>query len=144
MDRMGLNRDGFQWLRVAVRDWGAAADPPPGTALLKSSVERHFTAWREWLRSPPRNPLSIIGESKGEALLFVQALIEHGASHAPRTPIEGLCLSTEEALRHLVGSAPSDVVVIPANESVRELAVAHSSVLRVVLPATGQPGYRIR
>ena len=139
MDRMGLKREGFQWLRVAVQDWSSVADPPPGTALLKSSVERHFTAWREWLRSPPRNPLTIIGESKGEALLFVQALIEHGASHAPRTPIEGLCLSTEEALRHLVGSAPSDVVVIPTNERVRELAVAHSSVLRVVLPATGQP-----
>ena len=100
---------------------------------------RHFTAWREWLRSPPRNPLTIIGESTGEALLFVQALIEHGASQAPRTPIEGLCVSTEEALRHLAGSPPSDVVVIPTNERVRELAVAHSSVLRVVLPATGQP-----
>ena len=139
MDRMGLKREGFQWLRVAVQDWSSVADPPPVTALLTSSVERQFTAWREWLRSPPRNPLTIIGESKGEALLFVQALIEHGASHAPRTPVEGLCLSTEEALRHLVGSAPSDVVVIPTNESVRELAVAHSSMLRIVLPATGQP-----
>ena len=139
MDRMGLNRDGFQWLRVAVRDWGAAANPAPGTALLESSVEQHFTAWREWLRSPPRYPLTIIGESKGEASLFVQALIEHGASRAPWTPIEGLCVSTEEALRHLVGSAPSDVVVIPTNERVRELAVAHSSVLRIVLAATGQP-----
>ena len=87
----------------------------------------------------PATPLTIIGESIGEALLFVQALIEHGASQAPRTPIEGLCVSTEEALRHLVGSPPSDVVVIPTNERVRELAVAHSSVLRVVLPATGQP-----
>ena len=48
-------------------------------------------------------------------------------------------MSTEEALRHLVGSPPSDVVVIPTNDSARELAVAHSSVLRVVLPATGQP-----
>ena len=139
MDRMGLKREGFQWLRAAVQDWSSVADPPPVTALLTSSVERQFTAWREWLRSPPRNPLTIIGESKGEALLFVQALIEHGASHAPRIPIEGLCVSTEEALRHLVGSAPSDVVVIPMNESVRELAVAHSNVLRVVLPATGQP-----
>ena len=139
MDRMELNREGFQWLRVAVQDWSSVADPPPGTALLRSSVESHFTAWREWLRSPPRHPLTIIGESRGEALLFVQALIEHGASNAPRTPIEGLCLSTEEALRYLVGSAPSDVVVIPVNESVWELAVAHSSVLRVVLPATGQP-----
>ena len=139
MDRMGLKREGFQWLREAVRDWCSAADPPPGTALLRSSVDRHFTEWREWLRSPPRNPLTIIGESTGEALLFVQALIEHGASQPPRTPIEGLCLSTDEALRHLVGSPPSDVVVIPKNDSVRELAVAHSSVLRVVLPATGQP-----
>ena len=139
MDRMGLEREGFQWLRAAVRDWSAVADPPPGTALLRSSVDRHFTAWREWLRSPPRYPLTIIGESIGEALLFVQALIEHGASQPPRTPIEGLCLSTEEAVRHLVESPPSDVVVIPTNESVRELAVAHSSVLRVVLPATGQP-----
>ena len=139
MDRMGLKREGFQWLRVAVQDWSSAAAPPPGTALLRSSVDRHFTAWREWLRSPPRNPLTIIGESTGEALLFVQALIEHGASQAPRTPIEGLCVSTEEALRHLAGSPPSDVVVIPTNERVRELAVAHSSVLRVVLPATGQP-----
>ena len=139
MDRMGLKREGFQWLRETVRDWSSAADPPPGTALLKSSVERHFTAWREWLRSPPRNSLTIIGESTGEALLFLQALIEHGASQPPRTPIEGLCLSTDEALRHLVGSPPSDVVVIPTNESVRDLAVAHSSVLRVVLPATGQP-----
>ena len=139
MDRMGLEREGFQWLRAVVQDWSAVADPPPGTALLRSSVDRHFTAWREWLRSPPRNPLTIIGESRGEALLFVQALIEHGASQAPRTPIEGLCVSTEEALRHLVGSPPSDVVVIPENERVRELAVAHSGVLRVVLPATGQP-----
>ena len=139
MDRMGLEREGFQWMRATVQDWSSVADPPPGTALLRSSVDRYFTAWREWLRSPPRNPLTIIGESIGEALLFVQALIEHGASQAPRTPIEGLCVSTEEALRHLVGSPPSDVVVIPRNESVRELAVAHSSVLRVVLPATGQP-----
>ena len=139
MDRMGLEREGFQWLRAAVQDWSSVADPPPGTALLRSSVDRHFTAWREWLRSPPRNPITIIGESTGEALLFVQALIEHGASQAPRTPIEGLCVSTEEALRHLVGPPPSDVVVIPTNETVRELAVAHSSVLRVVLPATGQP-----
>ena len=139
MDRMGLEREGFQWLRAAVQDWSSVADPPPGTALLRSSVDRHFTAWREWLRSPPRNPLTIIGESRGETLLFVQALIEHGASQAPRTPVEGLCVSTEEALRHLVGSPPSDVVVIPTNERVRELAVAHSSVLRVVLPATGQP-----
>ena len=139
MDRMGLKREGFQWLRAAVQDWSSVADPPPGTALLRSSVDRHFTAWREWLRSPPRSPLTIIGESRGEALLFVQALIEHGTSQAPRTPIEGLCVSTEEALRHLVGSPPSDVVVIPTNERVRELAVAHSSVLRVVLPATGQP-----
>ena len=138
MHRMGLKREGFQWLRVAVQDWSSVADPPPGTALLGSSVDRQFTAWREWLRSPPRNPLTIIGESKGEALLFVQALIEHGASQAPRTPIEGLCVSTEEAVRHLAGSPPSDVVVIPENERVRELAVAHSSVLRVVLPATGQ------
>ena len=138
-DRMGLKREGFRWLRAAVRDWSLVANPHPGTALLRSSVDRHFTAWREWLRSPPRNPLTIIGESTGEALLFVQALIEHGASQAPRTPIEGLCVSTEEALRHLAGSPPSDVVVIPTNERVRELAVAHSSVLRVVLPATGQP-----
>lgn len=138
VDRMGLEREGFQWLRAAVQDW-SSADPPPGTALLRSSVDRYFTAWREWLRSPSRNPLTIIGESTGEALLFVQALIEHGASQAPRTPIEGLCVSTEEALRHLTGSPPSDVVVIPTNESVRELAVAHSSVLRVVLPVTGQP-----
>ena len=139
MDRMGLKREGFQWLRAVVQDWSSAAAPPPGTALLRSSVDRHFTTWREWLRSPPRNPLTIIGESAGEALLFVQALIEHGASNAPRTPIEGLCLSTDEALRHLVGSPPYDVVVIPVNESVRDLAVAHSGVLRVVLPATGQP-----
>ena len=139
MDRMGLEREGFQWLRVAVEDWCSVSDPHPTTALLTSSVERHFTAWREWLRSPPRNPLTIIGESRGEALLFVQALIEHQASHAARTPIEGLCLSTEEALRHLIGSPPSDVVVIPTNERVRELAIAHSNVLRVVLPTTGQP-----
>ena len=140
MDQMGLKREGFQWLRVAVRDWSAVADPPLGTALLGSSIEKHLTTWREWLRSPLRNPLTVIGESMGEALLFVQALLEHGASQAPRTPIEGLCLSTEEALRRLVGEAPlSDVVVIPTNESVRELAIAHSSVLRVVLPATGQP-----
>ena len=139
MHRMGLKREGFQWLRTAVQDWSSVADPPPGTALLRSSIDRHFTAWREWLRSPPRNPLTIIGESIGEALLFVQALIEHGASQAPRTPIEGLCVSTEEAVLHLAGSPPSDVVVIPENEHVRELAVAHSSVLRVVLPATGQP-----
>ena len=139
MDRMGLKREGFQWLRAAVQKWSSVAKYPPGTALLRSSVDRQFTAWREWIRSPPRNPLAIIGESIGEALLLVQALIEHGASQAPRTPIEGLCVSTEEALRHLVGSPPSDVVVIPENERVRELAVAHSSVLRVVLPATGQP-----
>ena len=139
MDRMGLKREGFQWLREAVEDWCSVSDPHPTTALLRSSVERHFTAWREWLRSPPRNPLTIIGESRGEALLFAQALIEHQASHAARTPIEGLCLSTEEALRHLVGSPPSDVVVIPTNDTVRELAVAHSNVLRVVLPTTGQP-----
>ena len=139
MDRMGLKREGFQWLRLAVEDWFSVSDPHPTTALLKSSVERHFTAWREWLRSPPRNPLSIIGESRGEALLFVQALIEYQACHAARTPIEGLCLSTEEALRRLVASPPSDVVVIPTNESVRELAVAHSNLLRVVLPTTGQP-----
>ena len=139
MDRMGLKREGFQWLRVAVQDWCSVADPRPTTTLLKSSVERHFTAWREWLRSPPRKPLTIIGESKGEALLFVQALIEHQTPHAARTPIEGLCVSTEEALRHLVGSQQSDVVVIPTNESVRELAVARSSALHVVLPATGQP-----
>ena len=138
MDRMGLKREGFQWLRVAVRDWSAVADPPPGTALLRSSIERHLTAWREWLRSPPRNPLTVIGESMGEALLFVQALLEHGASQPSQPPIEGLCLGTEEALRHLLGAPPSDVVVIP-DESVRELAIAHSSVLRVVLPATGRP-----
>ena len=139
MDRMGLEREGFQWLRVAVEDWCSVSDPHPTTALLKSSVERHFTAWRDWLRSPPRNPLTIIGESRGEALLFAQALIEHQASHAARTPIEGLCLSTEEALRHLVGSPPSDVVVIPTNDRVRELAIAYSKVLRVVLTTTGQP-----
>ena len=138
MDRMGRKCEGFQWLRVAVQDWSAVADPPLGTALLRSSIERHFTAWREWLRSPPRNPLTVIGESMGEALLFVQALLEHGASQPSQPPIEGLCLGTEEALRHLLGAPPSDVVVIP-DESVRELAIAHSSVLRVVLPATGQP-----
>ena len=139
MDRMGLKRKGFQWLRVAVEDWCSVSNPHPTTALLKSSVERHFTAWRDWLRSPPRSPLTIIGESRGEALLFAQALIEHQASHAAQTHIEGLCLSTEEALRHLVGSPPSDVVVIPTNDSVRELTIAYSNLLRVVLPTTGQP-----
>ena len=136
MDRMGLRREGFLWLRDAVREWSSVAEPPPGTQIFNSSVEHHFTAWREWLRSPPRNHLTVIGESIGETLLFVQALIEHGALHAP---IEGLCVSTEEALRHLLESTSSDIIVIPTNECVRELGIAHSNVLRVVLPATGQP-----
>ena len=139
MDRMGVKREGFQWLRAAVQEWSSAADPPPKTTLLQSSVRRHFTAWRDWVHPTPDKPLTIIGESSGEALLFIQALIEHGGSQPPRTPIEGLCVSSEEALRYLAGSSPCDVVVIPTNGSVRELAVAHSSVLRVALPTTGQP-----
>lgn len=141
MERMGLGfvRDGFQWLRTAAQEWSAVANPPLTPALLQSSVDRHFTAWRTWLRAPSPLPLTIIGESRGEALLFIQALIEHGASQDSPLPLEGLCVNTEEALRHLVSSPSPDVVVIPANDRVRDLAVAHSNVLRVVVPATGQP-----
>ena len=139
MDRMGWNPRGFQLLRVLVQDWCLAADPPLNATLVKSSVDRHFTTWLDWTRSSPSRPLRIIGESRGETLLFLQALIERGGSHPPWTPIEGLCVDTEEGLRQLLGAPPSDVVVIPTNEGVRELAVAHSGRIRVVLPYTGQP-----
>ena len=139
MDRMGLKREGFQWLREAVQEWTSAADPSPKPSLLKSSVERHLTAWRDWVHSTPDKPLTIIGESSGEALLFIQALIEGGGSHPHRTPIEGLCVSTKEGIRQLAGSPPRDVVVIPTNEDARELAVACCERLHVVLPTTGQP-----
>ena len=139
MDRMGRNRSGFQWLPAAVRDWCSAADPPLNVTLLGSSVDKHFTAWLEWSRSGRDTPLRINGESRGETLLFLQALIERGGSDLLGTPIEGLCVDTEEALRQLLESAPDDVVVIPADGSVRELAVAHCGRIRVVLPDTGQP-----
>ena len=139
MDRMGRNRNGFLWLPVAVRDWCSAADPPLDTSLLKASVDRHFTVWLDWIHSSPGRPLRIIGESWGETLLFLQALIERGSSHPPWTPFEGLCVDTEGGLRQLLESPPNDVAVIPADGSVRELAVAHCGRIRVVLPYTGQP-----
>ena len=139
MDRMGLKREGFQWLREAVQEWGSVADPPLKPSLLEPSVQRHFTAWREWVHSDPDKPLTIIGESRGEARLFIQALVEHGHSHPPHTPIEGLCVSTKEGIRRLAASPPCDVVVIPTSEEARELAVACCGRLRVALPTTGQP-----
>ena len=139
MDRMGRKREGFQWLREAVQEWSSAADPPPKPSLLESSVERHFTAWRDWVHSTPDKPLTIIGESRGEALLFIQALIERGHSDPPGTLIEGLCVSTKEGIRQLAASPPCDVVVIPTSEEARELAVACCGSVRVALPTTGQP-----
>lgn len=138
MDRMGLSPSGVQWLRTRVREWCSAADPHLNTALVESSVEKHFTAWHDWLHSTPRRPLSVIGESRGEALLFIQALIEHEGSHPQHKPVEGICVSTEEGLRKLVVSPPKDVVVIPTNE-VRELAVEYCEQIRIVLSETGQP-----
>ncbi len=139
MDRMGLRRDGFQCLREAVREWSSVADPAPEPSLLKASVERHLTAWRDWVRAGPDKPLTIVGESRGEALLFIQALIERGHSDSLRTPIEGLCVSTKEGIRQLAASPPSDVVVIPTNEVTRKLAIAWCGNLRVAMPTTGQP-----
>ena len=139
MDRMNLKREGFQWLREAVQEWSSAADPPPKPSLLESSVERHFTAWRDWVHSTPDKPLTIIGESRGESRLFIQALIEREHSHPPRTPIEGLCVSTKEGIRQLAASPPCDVVVIPTSEAAREAAVACCRSIRVALPTTGQP-----
>lgn len=139
MGRMGRNPAGFQWLREAVQEWCSASNPPITTALLKLNVEKQFAEWSDWIRSRPNRPLGIIGESTGEALLFLQALLEHGGSHLSATPIEGLCVDTEEGLRQLLKSPPSDVIVIPTTESVRELAVAHCGSIRVALPETGQP-----
>ena len=139
MNRMRLQSDGFQWLREAVCEWSSVADPPLESDLLKASVEKHLTDWRDWVRAAPDRPLTIIGESLGEALLLIQALIERGHSDLPGTPIEGLCVSTMEGIRQLAASPPSDVIVIPTNERVRELAVACCRSLRVALPTTGQP-----
>ena len=139
MDRMEPHPTEFQWLPVAVREWCSAAEPPLDPSLLKASVDRHFTAWLEWIRFSPGRPLRIIGESRDETLLFLQALIERGGSHLSETPIEGLCVNTEEGLRQLLNSPPDDVVVIPADGSVRELAVAHCERIRIVLPDTGSP-----
>ena len=138
MGRMGLNPRGFQGLREAVDEWCSVAAPPLNTTLLESSVDRHITAWCNWIRSGSDRPLRIVGESTGETLLFLQALIDRGG-YLPLTPIQGLCVDTEEGLRQLLGSPPSDVVLIPTNESVRELAVAHCGRIRVVLPDTGPP-----
>ena len=63
-----------------------------------------------------------MAESLGEARLFVQALLEEEARTPPERPIEGLCVSTDEALRRLLSAPTSDVVVIPMNNDVRELA----------------------
>ena len=139
MDRMGRSPRGFQPLSVAVLDWCSAAKPALDASLLKSSVDRHFTAWLDWIRSGPGTPLRIIGESRGEARLLLQALIERGNAHLSETPIEGLCVDTEEELCQLLNSPPDEVVVVPMNENVRELAVAHRGTIRVVLPDTGQP-----
>ena len=139
MDRMGLKRDGFEWLRETVQEWSSVADPPLKPSLLKASVERHLTAWRDWVRAAPDRPLTIIGESRGEALLFIQALIERGQSDPLWMPFEGLCLNTKEGIRQLAASPPSDVVVIPTNAGAREAAVAHCGRLLVALPTTGQP-----
>ena len=142
MGRMGRNPTGLQWLREAVQEWCSTANPPITTALLKSSVEKQFAAWCDWIRSRPNRPLGILGESTGEALLFLQALLEHGGSHLSGTPIEGLCVNTKEGLRQLLQSPPSDVIVVPTTESVRELAVAHCGPIRVALPEAGQPRVR--
>ena len=139
MDRMGLHRDGFQWLREAVGEWSSVADPPLKPSLVKASVATYLTEWRDWLRAAPGKPLTIIGESRGEVLLFIQALIEEGHSKSPREPIEGLCVTTRQGIRQLAASPPSDVVVIPTEESARELAVACCGRLRVALPTTGRP-----
>ena len=139
MDRREPHTTGFQWLPVAVQEWCSAATPALDASLLKSSVDRHFTAWREWIHSSPSRPLRIVGESRDETLLFLQALIERGSAHLSETPIEGLCVDTEEGLRQLLNSPPDDVVVVPMNESVRKLAVVYCERIRVVLPDTGQP-----
>ena len=139
MGRMGLNASAFQSLRVWVQEWCSVADPPLNTTLLESSVDQHFTVWCDWIRSNPARPLPIIGESSGEALLFLQALIERGGSHPSYPPIEGLCVNTEEGLRQLLGSPTNDIVTVPMNETVRDLAVGHCESIRIVLPETGQP-----
>ena len=139
MDRMGFVREGFQWLRSEVEEWGSVAHPALTTGLHKSSVERHFTRWHEWLGRRADCPLTIVAESLGEARLFVQALLEEEARTPPERPIEGLCVSTEEALRRLLSAPTSDVVVIPMNNDVRELAIAHCRALHVALPVTGNP-----
>ena len=139
MGRMGLKPPGFHWLREEVREWCSVAAPPLNTTLLDSSVDKYLTAWCDWVRSGPDRPLTIIGESRGEALLLLQALIQRGGSHPSHPPIEGLCVNTEEGLRQLLGSPPKDVVIAPMNESVRELAVAHCGRILVLLPETGRP-----
>ena len=138
MDRMGLSPSGFQWLKTAVQESCSVTEPHLNTTLVKSSVQMHVTAWNDWVHSAPRRPLTVIGESRGEALLLIQALIEHEGSHPRRKPIEGICVNTEEGLRKLVVSQPKDIVVIPTSD-VQELAIAHRDKIRVVLPATGRP-----
>ena len=137
MDQMGFVREGFQWLSTEVEEWGSVAHPALSTGLLESSVEQHFTRWHEWLGRGADSPVTIVAESLGEARLFVQALLEEEARTPPERPIEGLCVSTDEALRRLLSAPTSDVVVIPMNNDVRELAVAHCRTLHVALPDTG-------
>ena len=138
MGRMGRKTSDFQSLRQAVDEWCSVADPPLAPPLLKASVDKHFTAWCGWVRLRPDRPLTIIGESRGEALLCLQALIERGSSRPSWMPLEGLCVNTEEGLRQLSGVPLSEVVVVPMNETVGELVVAHCGRVRVVLPRTGQ------
>ena len=137
MDRMGVVRDGFRWLKADVEEWGAVAKPAVTTNLLESNVKRYFSRWHEWLSQTPSSPFTITGESHGEARLLVQALLEKEARTPPKRPIEGLCVDTDEALRRLLDAPTDDVVVVPMNSKVRELAITHSRTLRVALPTTG-------
>ena len=139
MDRMESYREGFQSLPQAVQEWGSVADPPLHPSLFTGSVERHFSDWHHWIQSTGETPLSIAGESRGEVLLFIQSLIDRTRSNHPFVPIEGVCVSTEDGIHLLAASPPSDVVVIPMNEEVRNVAIGHCGRLRVVLPTTGQP-----
>ena len=98
-ERLGMPVSGYQSLERCWEEWAEACDPTLSPALFDPAVKQFSEAFERWLKEPPRRPLIVAADSRGEAFAFLRCLIGKVASETIASDTSAVVFDRPEAIQ---------------------------------------------
>ena len=107
---------GFRTIEACWNEWAAGSEPEMTPAIFAPSITSYRRAFRKWLDSPPNRPLTVVADSREEAVAFIACFLRQENLPASASG-SAVLFESADTLRRLAASTSPFIAVVCSEET---------------------------